>query len=361
MIGYPFDSKVTYDELGTPIYDRAISSLPLRKLIHSLFSDGVLPNPSTNLQVMQGDGMNIIVNQGFAIVQGCMKLEETSRTLAVQSSSATYDRIDTVVLRLNDDQEQRTLDLAIHEGTPATNPIRPDLTRTGSIYEIGLADLYISKNTATISPARITDTRYETSRCGIISSISQFDTTTLYNQIQSDLAGFKEEEQTQFMDWFNNLVYVLDGDVAGHLQNEIDATNTKIGETPIPATLGDSITGAIVSLNDTISNVNNVTSGAATCLSGGSCGWYRTGNVVMLFWGGTMTNLKANTLFIDDIPAPMFVGQSILVANASGATGVARFGVGINQNKQTNKGYIYAFSDAASFAPRSVVTYITSE
>ncbi|MCQ2211301.1 MAG: hypothetical protein MJZ34_13535 [Paludibacteraceae bacterium] len=349
MIGYPFDSKVTYDELGTPIYDRAISSLPLRKLIHSLFSDGVLPNPSTNLQVMQGDGMNVIVNQGFAIVQGCMKLEETSRTLAVQSSSATYDRIDTVVLRLNDDQEQRTLDLAIHEGTPASNPIRPDLTRTGSIYEIGLADLYISKNTATISPARITDTRYETSRCGIISSISQFDTTTLYNQIQSDLAGFKEEEQTQFMDWFNNLVYVLDGDVAGHLQNEIDATNTKIGSTPIPATLGDSITGAIVSLNDTIDAKLEYLEKVPTNRDG--IYYSKFGNIVNVYLSTSALTLTIGSS-IAKLPAPAFdVDQQIWISSGNASASKIRCRIGVN-------GDLKNYDAMSNFSIRDSFTYI---
>ena len=32
MIGYPFDSKVTYDADGKPSYDRAITSAPLRSI-----------------------------------------------------------------------------------------------------------------------------------------------------------------------------------------------------------------------------------------------------------------------------------------------------------------------------------------
>lgn len=262
MIGYPLDSQVTFEPDGTPIYDRAISSAPLRKLLHELFSDGVLPNPSTNLQVVVGDsGMTVKVNPGFAMVNGCMKLEETQRTLEIQAASSAYDRIDTIVVRLNDEANARICDLYVRQGTPASSPVRPDLVRSGSVYEIGLADVFIPRNTSTIAQQRITDTRYETARCGIISSISQFDTTTLYNQIQSDLAGFKTEEQQQFMDWFENLVYVLDGDVAGHLQNEIDATDarvdeieTQIGTTDISAIGDGKITGAISSLNSTLNN-----------------------------------------------------------------------------------------------------------
>ena len=35
MIGFPFDSYVTFDEHGQPEYDRAISSQPLKNLLHS--------------------------------------------------------------------------------------------------------------------------------------------------------------------------------------------------------------------------------------------------------------------------------------------------------------------------------------
>lgn len=166
--------------------------------------------------------MSVIVQPGFALCNGCMKLEETQRTLAVQASNAMYDRIDTVVLRLNDNDDARICDLYIVEGVPATSPVRPALQRTESIFEIGLADLFIAKNSSAISNQRITDTRYETERCGIISSISQFDTTTLYKQIQADLTGFKEVEQTEFLEWFEHIKNKLDEDMAGNLQNQID-------------------------------------------------------------------------------------------------------------------------------------------
>ena len=41
MIGFPFDSHVTFESDGTPVYDRAITSAPLRKLIAKLLTDGV--------------------------------------------------------------------------------------------------------------------------------------------------------------------------------------------------------------------------------------------------------------------------------------------------------------------------------
>ena len=228
MIGFPFDSHVTYDTDGTPVYDRAISSEPLRNLLHKLFTDGILPDVSTNLQVVAGTGMNVVVKAGFAIVQGCLKLEENDRTLAIQASSATNDRIDTVVLRLNSNDDQRYCDLYIREGTPATNPTRPNLVRSDSVYELGLADIFVTKTITSITQSKITDTRYEAERCGVISSLSEYDTTTIYKQVQADLKEFKDTEQAQFMAWYENIKNILDENTAGHLQNEIDATNAVV-------------------------------------------------------------------------------------------------------------------------------------
>ena len=248
-IGYPFDSHVTYDENGTPVYDRAITSAPLRKLIKSLFSDGVLPNPATNLQVIAGNGMNVLVQPGFAMVNGCLKLEEAQRILSIQASDASYDRIDTVVMRLNDNDAERICDLYVVKGVPAAKPVRPELIRNASVWEIGLADLFISKNNTIISNQKITDTRYETERCGIISSVSKFDTTTLYQQIQSDLLGFKNEEQEQFLEWFKEVKDQLSEDAAGNLQAQINDLEQKRfqrrngGDIDIDTLLGDDVQG----------------------------------------------------------------------------------------------------------------------
>ena len=234
MIGFPLDSRVTYvtdpgTGVITPQYDRAVTSKPLKAYIRGIITTGVLPNPSDNLQVFPGtDGMTVIVHAGFAVIDGGLAKEDNNRTLEVTVSNATYDRIDTVVVRWNDNDSVRNVDLYIKQGVPARNPVRPTLTREGSVYEIGLADIFVTKNVRTITAEKITDTRLESSRCGVASSIAKWDTTTIYQQVQSDLAGFKSNEQAEFMSWFNAMKDQLTDDAAGKLQTEVDDVRGQI-------------------------------------------------------------------------------------------------------------------------------------
>ena len=229
MIGFPLDSHVTYEN-NVPKLDRAVSSAPLRKLIKSLFSDGVMPNPSSSMQVTAKGNLNIAVKSGFAICGGCMKLNESESALALEKADSTYTRIDKIVLRLDDNDDIRSCEFAIKKGTPSASPVSLGLNRNSTVWEIALADITVKANATTITNADIKDLRYDSSVCGVISSISEFDTSTLYQQVQSDLIGFKENEQAEFVEWFEEIREQLSTDAAGNLQNQINVEKARIDE-----------------------------------------------------------------------------------------------------------------------------------
>lgn len=254
MISWPFDATVTQDTEGNPIYSRTYSAGVLASILKKYFRNGVFGAQGTEFQVTTGTGMTVTVKAGEALINGHHCYEESDRVLTVQAAHASLDRIDTVVLRLNLAIEALNIDLFVVQGTAASTPTAPSLTRNASIYEIGLANLFIAKNTTTITQQRITDTRLDSDRCGVVASvIGDTNTSTYYAQIAADLADFKsvEEaafsawssetqgdmdawiaaEQAAFSSWFAGVQGALGQDAAGNLLNLINkykAKNTSV-------------------------------------------------------------------------------------------------------------------------------------
>lgn len=230
MKSYPYTSEVTYDSRNLPLYDRAVDSAFLRKVFAQYFSDGVFYKPENALQVVADTGMQVKVQPGACHIQGAMGIEEDIRTLQVQAAE-TQDRIDTVVARHDLSRAMRKIDLYVLKGLAAESPQPPTLTRDGTTWEIGLANLFISKNTTNIPQERITDTRLDTSRCGqVMTPLQTPDWAPYFAQLQAVIAaqaeaGSSQMEawQTAFEGWFEHVKGQLSEDPAGHLQVQVDA------------------------------------------------------------------------------------------------------------------------------------------
>lgn len=186
-----FNSDISgYNDSGMPIFDRAEDAEFFAHFFKSFFTNGVYPNPSSNLQVLIQEGMNVKVLPGLCLIEGYFGFEDMDRVMAIQASES-LDRIDRVVLRLN--LASRVIDIYVVKGTAATNPVAPALTRPqpnqgGDIYELGIADVFIAKNTTSITQQRITDTRMNDELCGIVvQAVEGIDTTTLFEQLQSQI------------------------------------------------------------------------------------------------------------------------------------------------------------------------------
>ena len=207
---YPVDSVVT--ELGSdglPVYDRPYTAKDLREVYRRFFTDGVFGDPADGLQVSPATGgMYVTARPGYCMVRGCYGQEDEERTLQLQSASGS-DRIDTVVARLDLSMEARSIDLYVLTGTPAASPVRPDLTRNDTVWELGLADVYVAAGSDSVSAARISDTRLDTSRCGIVSPFMELKTSSYDAQLRAVV----QQAAQAYRD-------AISGTLAGKLQTE---------------------------------------------------------------------------------------------------------------------------------------------
>ena len=213
MIYYPFDSKQTGNTpAGLPIYDRAVNSEVLRNLYKAFYTNGVIPIPSMGFAVTPGTGMNLKVGPGKIFIDGVLAYETSERTIALEASNPSLDIIARVVVRKNDNVEARNVDLYVIYGDASLSPQAPAITRQGSIYEMALCDVFISRGVTEIKADRITDQRMNEELCGICAgTLKEVDTTTIFNQFQGAL-----DEYLQLVD------EAIDGTLAGQLQAEID-------------------------------------------------------------------------------------------------------------------------------------------
>ena len=225
MLGWPFDSTVTEDGNGNPVYSRAYSADALAKFIATLLSNGAFcAQNATCLKVLAGTGMNVSVQPGKCNINGRLGNEETTRTISFQASDSSLDRIDTVVCRLNLGIAALNVDLYVVEGTAASTPAAPSLTRNASIFELGLANVFVPHGSTSITQERITDTRLDSARCGaVVVLLDEVDLTGFFTQFQAALDGY----QTEFETWFALIQDTLDGYTAGNLLNLINKHKAK--------------------------------------------------------------------------------------------------------------------------------------
>ncbi|WP_152571735.1 hypothetical protein [Clostridium botulinum] len=219
-------------------WDRVYKAETYAEYFASFIGNGVFPNPSTNLQVIGTDKMQVIVKPGKGWINGYKYENTDDLILPIDVADGVLHRIDKIVLRY--DVVEREIRVKIKKGEFASEPKAPQLTRDADMYELGLADIKVNAGSISITQVDITDLRLNKELCGIVhGTVDQVDTTTIFNQYlewYKNITGKTEEElqnvrknlETDFNIWFNGVKNILSGDVAGNLLNLINKNKESI-------------------------------------------------------------------------------------------------------------------------------------
>lgn len=172
---------------GVTTYDREYDSRDLTDYLKRFFTDGVFMEPSTSLRVLAASsGLSVTMQEGAALINGCSIETDAAVSFAIGTAHASLPRIDRVVVRWN--LLERKMEFAIKAGTPAATPQAPDLSRTGNVYELSLARVYVPAGASSLTQDRITDERLDSTVCGsVVATVMHVDTTAIFNQYQEAL------------------------------------------------------------------------------------------------------------------------------------------------------------------------------
>src|SRR5690625_3609257 len=122
------------------------------------------------LDVTANDTLQVTVASGAAFLEGHEYRNTEALNLEHNIADSTNDRIDRVVIRLDNTPEaERPLRAMVRSGVPNSNPEPPELVRNDAIYEISLAQVLVEAGKSFIEQYQITDERGDIDLCGRVS------------------------------------------------------------------------------------------------------------------------------------------------------------------------------------------------
>ena len=221
--------SVTYGFYNAVNHDRLYNAIQMSQLFDGIIQNGVFSTIGDALVVTPQSGMNIKVGEGRAWFNHTWTLNDADLVLTVPSlASIIMSRIDAVVLEVDSSLAVRANTIKIISGTEATAPVKPTLVHTAEVNQYALAYITIPQGATEIKAENIENVVGTDETPFVTGVLQQVSIETLLQnwatRYEEWIDNFESTNETAFNEWFDNLRYVLDGDVAGHLQNEIEST-----------------------------------------------------------------------------------------------------------------------------------------
>ena len=281
---------VTYGFYNSINHDRRYDAIQVGQIFDGIIHDGVYETYKSALLVKASEVANqVIIQPGRAWFNHTWTYNDADLPFTAPAPETVFERIDALVLDVDQSLNKRVNSFKWVTGTPASSPVKPELTRAGDHWQYPLAYVHRYGNQTTIRTDDI-ENAVGTSLCPFVVGVlevlevddllaqwtAQFGTymttkTTQWNAFQTgmenrisayeqqmenqffawmesqeyDFTTWKEAQQAAFLswlatqqttfnsfmtgastswtNWFSHVQTELDGDVAGHLQEQIDA------------------------------------------------------------------------------------------------------------------------------------------
>ena len=163
----------------------------------TFIANGIFPKPSNGLQVIAHNGMEIRINVGYAFINGYAFRNPAPKSITLDNAEGALHRVDRVVVRW--DAPQRDVYIAILKGIPSAKPVAAAVTRNTEIWELALADIYVGKGVTRIQTANITDQRFNSAVCGIVTgTVEEIDASVLTKQFNDFFNTYSQAVLDEF-------------------------------------------------------------------------------------------------------------------------------------------------------------------
>lgn len=207
---------LTYGFFDSLSGDRVYNAGQFGEMFDGVITDGIFVNIGSAFAVTANGDMTLDIGDGRAWFNGIWIKNDVVMVLELTDADIALDRIDTVVIKVDKRSTERLVSIEIVDGTPASTPVPPTMPVITGVYYYELADIFVEANDDTIIQANITNR---------IGSDAPFSAGLLGTV---DMAWIFSQWQSEFEEWFDNLVDQLTGVQVTNLQNQIDDLNAEL-------------------------------------------------------------------------------------------------------------------------------------
>lgn len=125
--------------------------------------------------------MTLTLGKGAMFIEGHLYYNDSNLDLEIDAADPFNHRIDRIVIQFNNKATNREIKAKVLKGVPSSNPVPPDLTRDGTVFELSVAQVKILRGKSFIEEMEITSEKDKSEVCG-------------YSPLHNLLRGIKVDE-----------------------------------------------------------------------------------------------------------------------------------------------------------------------
>lgn len=187
-------------------HDRRYNAIQVSSIFDGIIKDGIFMSIGGHMNVKAtGNGFNIVVESGRAWFNHTWSLLDADYPMVVPPSDVLEDRIDVVVLEVNENVDVRQNFIKIISGTPAEKPTKPALTNNLDIHQYALAYITVPANSVTLTQSNVENAIGLGSTPFVTGILETINIDDLVAQWKSQWNDWTEEVDLNWNNWFDTV------------------------------------------------------------------------------------------------------------------------------------------------------------
>lgn len=166
--------------------DRRYNADDVGRMFDGIIRDGIFANYKEAFAVSPGPNLSVKIGPGRCWFNHRWYESDETFVLALSAAHATYSRIDSVCIEVNEADEARYARLRILTGIPSSAPVTPEGENTDTLHQYPIASVTVKANAASIDATVIRDNRGGSACPWVVAPDTKIDTTKILADIRAD-------------------------------------------------------------------------------------------------------------------------------------------------------------------------------